>query len=181
MISISCPDSCEYLRSARAEARDRESETRIKEARSGGPLDLGLNQRSMAVAYLTDQAIVASYRGTNGTPIAALNDSEALGAVDNAIKNLETEDTGLIYEHRESSARVQEVSERIRREIERAFAEETAEARPRRSEVLRALRYVRDAMLAHAKRPGAQPLDYIRYISLFCPWPEEATRGRIII
>src|SRR5215470_9210492 len=120
MVEISCPDSCDYLRSARAEARDRESETRIKEARSGGPLDLGLNQRSMAVAYLTDQAIVASYRGTNGTPIAALNDSEALGAVDNAIKNLETEDTGLIYEHRESSARVQEVSERIRREIERA-------------------------------------------------------------
>ena len=135
----------------------------------------------MAVAYLIDQAIVYSLRGTNGTPITALSDSEAVGAIDNAIKNLETEETGLIYEHRGSSARVQELSERIRLEIEKAFAKETAEARPRRSEIIRALKYVRDAMQAHAKRPGAQSQDYIRYISLFCPWPEEAMRGRIII
>jgi hypothetical protein len=181
MVKLACPDSCDYLRSARTEARDREADLRIKEARAGGSLDLGLNQRSMAVAYLTDQAIVATFRGTNGRPLSELNDAEILAALENAIKNLETEDTGLIYEHREASPRVQELSERIRLGIEEVFKQEAAEVRPRRSEVIRALKYVRDAAQAHSKRPDAQPQSYLRYISLFCPWPEEATRDRIIL
>lgn len=181
MVELACPDSCEYLRSARAESRDRESDTRMREARGGAPLDLGMNQRSMAVAYLTDQAIAASFRGTNGPALSGLNDSEVLVGLDNAIKNLETEATGLIYEHREASTRAQELSGRIRVGIDKAFEKEPAEIRPRRTEVIRAIKYIRDAVQAHTKRPDAHPQDYIRYVSLFCPWPEEASRDRIII
>jgi hypothetical protein len=182
MIVLACPDACDYLRAARIEARDREADLRMKEARAGGSLDLGMNERAMAAAYLTDMAIVASYRGTNGKPISDLNDAEALAALENAIRNLETEDTGLIYEHRDASPRVQqELSERIRNGIEEAFEEKPAESRPRRGEIVRGLKYIRDAVQAHMKRPGAQQQDYIRYASLFCSWPTEATRDRIII
>jgi hypothetical protein len=180
MIDLSCPDSCEYLRSARVEARDRETELRIKEARAGGSLDLGMNQKSTAAAYLTDQALVAAYRGTNGAAISGLIDSEALAAVDNAIKNLETEETGLIYQHRGSTSRIEDLSGRIREGITKAFEAEAAEVRPRRNETVRALKYIRDAITAHMSRPGADPRAYLRYASLFCDWPEESVKPLII-
>jgi len=180
MIELACPDSCSYLRAARAESRDREVEQRSKEARAGGSLDLGMNQRSMAVAYLTDQTIVNAHRGIGGSRIERLTDQEALAAIENAVKNLETEESGLIYEHRDTSPRISELSGRLRRKIAEAFENELVEARPRRSELIRALNYIRDAIRAHAAREGAQADSYIRYVSLFCPWPEESTTSLIV-
>ena len=180
MFELACPDSCDYLRSARAESRDREVELRLKEAKAGGSLDVGMNHRSMAAAYIADRSIVEAFRGTGESPIRDLQDSEALSALDNAIRNLETEESGLIYEHKEAALRVTELSRRIRQALEQAFEKEIAEERPRRSELIRALKYVRDAVNAHSHRPGAGPQSYLRYISLFCPWPEEQSQSLIV-
>jgi hypothetical protein len=180
MIELACPDSCSYLNSARAEARDREARLRIKESQAGGSLDLGMNERSMAAAYLTDQAIVRAVRNSNGSSISRINDQDVLAAVENAIKNLETEESGLIYEHRDLTGSVRELSQSIRQGFDEAFNQELPEARPRRSELIRALKYVRDAIRAHTLRENADPQSYIRFVSLFCSWPQEDTKPLII-
>ncbi|HMG35947.1 MAG TPA: hypothetical protein VKM94_18575 [Blastocatellia bacterium] len=180
MIKIACPDSCEYLRSARAESRDREAELRLKEARAGGKLDLGLSQLAMAAAYLTDRAIVDACRGLQGAAIEDLKDYEVLAAVENAIKNLDTQASGLIYEHREADGRVSDLSRRIRESLSKGFDNEAPDFRPKHSDIVRALKYVRDAVEAHMLRPGADPRSYIRYVSLFSPWPEQEPQQLII-
>jgi hypothetical protein len=180
MVELACPESCNYLKEARSEARSREAALRVKELKAGGSLDLGMNPKSMAAAYLTDQALIGAFRGTNGSQLSGLVDTEALGAVENAIKNLETEETGLIYRHPASTPRIEELSRRIRDGITKAFESEPPESRPRRNETVRGLKYVRDSISAHTQRPGADPRGYMRYVSLFCDWPEESVKPLII-
>ena len=74
----------------------------------------GSMRDSMSAIYLIEAAIIAAQRGTDGMAIKDLLDKEALAAVETTIKNFETEESGVIYEHRAASPRIQEVSRRIR-------------------------------------------------------------------
>src|SRR5258706_1959174 len=98
MMDPACPESCQYLRSAREQAILRERELQIKEkAAAETPAELRLleaevdiNPRMMPLVYAVDQGIVKTVRET----FRDIEDLEALAALDNAIKNFETESTG---------------------------------------------------------------------------------------
>ena len=182
MIELACPETCPYLIDARVSASKRESALRAKEAITISASDLSLNDRALIALEAIELAIVNALRGIGSSPIRDLEDSEILAAVETAIKNLETEESGLIYEHRAALPRIDELSRRIREGLNR-LEEVPSEDRPRRSETLKALTFTRESLKAHAKRSAHDPTasrSYIRYISLFYGWPVEATRPLII-
>lgn len=184
MIELACPESCPYLEAARAQAGERETEVRRKELAAEGKSPPRFDDRFISAVYLIEAAIVGARRGTGGAAFPDLLDEEALAAVETTIKNLETEESGVIYEHRAASARIQEVGRRIREGFDEMNQRAGGgEERLRRSDLLRGLKYVRDTMRAHAARgeaDSARSHSYIRHISLFFPWHEETTKPLII-
>jgi hypothetical protein len=182
MLELACPESCPYLVDARVSATKRESALRAKEATTITASDRTLNERALTSLEAIEFAIVNAGRGVGSPPIQGIDDTEILAAIQNTIKNLETEESGLIYEHRAAIPRIDELSRRIRARLD-TFEDGPAEERPRRAEILKALMFTQEAVKAHAKRAAGDPAasrSYIRFISLFYPWPEEAT-GPLIL
>ena len=182
MIELACPESCSYLIEARTSASQREMALRRKET-AFDPRELSLNEREFIALDRIQRAIVNAHRGIGGSAFRDLDDAEMLAAVENTIKNLETEESGLIYEHRAASPRIGELSRRIRDGLDEIAKEEPAEARPRRSEILKALTYMREAANAHTRRAAGDPdatRTFVRYITLFYPWPEQAATPLIV-
>jgi len=183
MIELACPESCSYLQEARATAVRRENELRVKETSKVNPRSLLLEDRALLALDAIERGIVNVQRGIGGVEFRDLNDAEILAAIETSIKNLETEESGLIYEHRAASSRIDQVSRRVRATLDEVTADVPAEARPRRSDIVKALNFARDAVKAHIERGGAGVTDsdsYIRYIALFYPWPEETTKPLIL-
>ncbi|HSB09691.1 MAG TPA: hypothetical protein VLM38_09425 [Blastocatellia bacterium] len=181
MIELACPESCSYLLEARTSAGQREKELRVKE--SADPRALMLSDRALIALNAIERAIVQAQRGKGTVSFRDLNNADILAAVENSTKNLETEETGLIYEHRTATPRIDELSRGIRDALDGLSKELPPESRPRRSDFIRALNFTRDALQAHMKRPstGAEGArSYLRFISLFHPWPEDATRPLIV-
>jgi hypothetical protein len=181
MIKLACPESCQYLRSGREQAAARERELHSKEVAEGRFIP-EITRRLMTALYAVDNAIVEARRDKNSR-LSDLVDAEALAAVETAIKNLETEESGLIYEHRGTSPRVEELSRRIRSALDELSKSMPGEDRLRRAEMIKVLNFTRETIKSHIRRGAAEPVSsrsYIRYISLFIPWPEEATKPLII-
>ncbi|HXU35311.1 MAG TPA: hypothetical protein VN937_03040 [Blastocatellia bacterium] len=151
----------------------------LQKETAANPGNLSLTERGLLALNMIEQAIVNTQRGVEGIRLRDLTDEEILAAVENAIKNAETEESGLIYEHGAGSARITEVSRRIRSGLDEMSAKISAEARPRRSEALKALIFTREAVKAHMRRAAGDAegsRGYLRYVTLFSPWPEEETR-----
>jgi len=181
MIELACPESCSYLVEARATASQREKLLLRKEAETNPRDLLRMTERALLALNVIEEAIVQTQRGISGPALHDLNDAEAIDALENAIRNAETEESGLIYEHSAASTRISEVSRRVREALSKMAEEIPAEMRPRRADILKALTFSRDAAKAHLRRAGSQPsFSYIRYITLFSPWPEEASRPLIV-
>lgn len=181
MVELACPESCQYLRAGRDQAAERERELRGRDIAEGGFVPQ-ISQRLLPPLYAIDSAIVEAQRDKTAH-LNDLTDTEALAAVETTIKNLETEESGLIYEHRAASPRVEEVSRRIRAVLDEVSKEMRGEDRLRRAEMIKVLNFTRDSLKSHIRRSQAEqgsPRSYIRYISLFIPWPEEATKPLII-
>lgn len=138
----------------------------------------GAPQRALPLVFIVQSAILNAFRGAKAEPLRALKDSEILEAVDNAIKNLETEDSGLIYEHH-APPRVDALSRGIREALDNIKERTPSESRFRRSEVLKVLSVVRALIDAHM-RNGDEDNSYLRHISLFVPWPAEMARPLVI-
>lgn len=182
MIELACPESCSYLIEARATVSQREFALRQKETASD-PRDMTLNERAYVALDAIQLAIVNAQRGIGVTAFRDLDDAETLAAVETTIKNIETEESGLIYEHRAASPRISELSRRIRDGLEQIANDVPPESRPRRSEILKALAFIREVVNAHQRRGAGNPeaaRSFIRYITLYYPWPEEATTPLIV-
>jgi hypothetical protein len=181
MIELPCPESCTYLIQARASSRERELALRQKEISSGSH-GISLNERAFVALDRIQRTIIDAQRGIGPLSFSDLDDASTLAAVENTIKNLETEETGLIYEHRAASPKIGDLSKRIREGLDE-MAKEAAEVRPRRSEILKALGFISESLKAHVNRADGDPeaaRSFIRYLTLFYPWPSEATRPIII-
>jgi hypothetical protein len=153
----------------------------MKEVAEGRPKP-EISQRLLPALYAIDAGMIGAQRDKK-VALSDLDDREILAAVEITIKNLETEESGLIYEHRASSPRVEEVSRRIRASLDELIKETPAEDRLRRSDIIKALNFARDSIKSHIRRSAAEPdppRSYIRYVSLFIPWPEEPTKSLII-
>jgi hypothetical protein len=182
MIELACPETCSYLIAARNSASKRELDLRNRET-AGDPRQLALSERSLLAVDEIQRAIVSVQRGIGSIAFTDLDDAEILAAIENTIKNLETEESGLIYEHRAASHRIGELSRRIREALDGIAAKVPVEARPRRSDVLRALSFMRESTAAHIKRADGDPdlsRTFMRFLALFYPWPEQATKPLII-
>ena len=182
MIELACPETCSYLIEARTSASQRELTLRQKET-ADDPRDLRLTERALFALDGIQRAIVNSQRGIGMTAFHDLADAEMGAAIENTLKNLETEESGLIYEHPAASPRVAELSRRIREGLDEIAKEVPLEARPRRSEILKALIFMREAIDAHVRRAAGDPeaaRTFMRYISLFYAWPEQATTPLIV-
>ena len=182
MIELACPESCSYLIEARTTVSEREMALRRKETASD-PRDMTLNERGFVALDAIQHAVVNAQRGIGGIAFRDLDDVETLEAIETTIKNIETEESGLIYEHRAASPRIGELSRRIREGLEQIAKDVPPESRPRRSEILRALVFMREALNAHQRRAAGNPeaaRSFIRYITLFYPWPEQATTPLIV-
>jgi len=182
MLELACPESCSYLIEARTSVSQREMALRRKET-AEDPRDLTLNERGFVALEAIQRAVVNSQRGIGASAFRDLNDAEMLAAIENTIRNIETEESGLIYEHRADSPRIGELSRRIREGLDEIAKEVPVEARPRRSEKLKALTFIREAAVAHIRRAAGDPeasRTFIRYIALFYAWPEQSTAPLII-
>jgi hypothetical protein len=180
MLELACPESCQYLRSARAQAVARERALQQKEiavaaAEARFLSDAKIERRLMPLLYAIDGAITATQRDS----FRDLDDLDVLAGVENAIRNIETESTGLIYEHPTTSRRVQTVSEKIRGALEDLVKDLDAADRVTRSDMIDALKYVRFRATSHI-RGADHPRSFMRQVSLFSPWPDEATKPLII-
>ena len=182
MIELACPESCSYLIEARTNASRRELALRRQET-ADHPRDLMLNDAASTVLDAIGGAIVSAQRSVGAAAFRGLDDSDVLAAVENTIKNLETEESGLIYEHHAGAHRIDELSRRIRGHIEEIGKNQPADTRPRRSDVLKALTLTRDAVKAHTLRAPNDPESsqtFIRYTALFYPWPPQTASPLII-
>ena len=182
MIELACPESCSYLIEARTSSSKREMELRRKET-AEEPRNLTLNERSFVALDAIQHAVVKAQRGIGAVGFRDLDDAEVLAAVETTIRNIETEGSGLIYEHPAASPRIGDLSRRIRDGLEDMAKELPAEERPRRSDILKALSFVLEAINAHKRRAAGDPTgsrNFIRYIALFYPWPEQKTTPLIL-
>jgi len=178
MIELACPESCTYLHDARAQMGERETELRTSDdtfARAGQ----AITERTVPILLMIESGIVDSHRGIKGAPLRDLKDVEIRDAIENAVKNLQTEESGLIYEHHAPSPRIDEVSRRIRAALDEYSQQVSAEVRPRRSDILKMLNVTRAAVDLHIRR-GEDDRSYLRHIALYFPWPEEKTKPLII-
>jgi len=176
-IELACPESCSYLRDAQVRASQLNGELRSRD-RALDRAITAATQRSLPLVFVVQGAILDAYRGIKGQPLRGLKDSEILEAVENAIKNLETQDSGLIYEH-QAPPRVDALSRGIREALDGINERTPAESRLRRSELLKLLELMRAWIDAHM-RNGEEHNSYLRHISLFIPWPSELARPLII-
>jgi hypothetical protein len=178
MIELACPESCQYLSDARAQVSEREGRLRRGDE-TFALAARGNDERSLPVHVTIEDAIVKAHRGIDGDAVRDLKNAEILESIENAIKNLQTEESGLIYEHHSSSTRVEEVSRRIRAALDELAGKIPAEFRPRRGELIKILNVERAAVELHIRR-GEEEDSYLRHISLFLPWPKEKTHPLII-
>ena len=178
MIELACPESCSYLKDARSEVAEREMKLRTKDE-VFAKVAHGITPRLVPLLLLIESVIVNSHRGIDGTAMTDLKDSEILEAIENVIKNVETEGSGIIFEHSSRSPRIETLSRQIRTKVEVVTAEIPADARPPRSDILKTLNIERAAVGSHIRRNEAGT-SYLRHIALFVPWPEQETRPLII-
>jgi hypothetical protein len=181
MIELPCPETCSYLIEARTSAGHREKELRVKE--TPDRRTLMLNDRALVSVNAVEVAVLQAQRGIGATSFREMKDADILAAVENCAKNLETEESGLIYEHRSATPQIDELSRSMRTALDEMFKDVALEARPRRSDLIRALNFTRDALQAHMKRPSSPAggaRSYLRFISLFHRWPEDATKSLIV-
>lgn len=164
MLELECPEECQYLTSGRLQSMEREQQlvTRELAALGKGPPVLG--EKASECLAAARWVVVDLQRKV----FSDLQDAEILAALENAIRNLETESAGIIYEHPEYSMRIQEVSRRVRKTLEDLFSDEPAEFRPRTSDILEALKGLRDNVELHTRR--GDPRSFIRYTAQFFPW-----------
>src|SRR5262249_16966894 len=145
MIQIACPESCEYLGPGREAARAREKILRAKGRSQAGRAAFRLKESQAIAGTLIHLAIIDVQRES----LRDLDDSEVLAALRNARKNLETVDSGLIYEHQDTSRRVQQVSQRIREKLEEFVKNPGAEERILRADMIEALRLLEEVVETH--------------------------------
>jgi hypothetical protein len=165
MMELACPESCIHLMSARDNTSKREGELMGRIRMAKGTIPSRLDDAHVH-AVIVIQASIAEIRRSSFTD---LQDTEILAALTNTRKNLDTADTGLIYEHTDSSPRVQAVSKHIREQIEALSDEGGIEHGITRSVITDAISLEIERLEAHSAE-GGDGQSYLRFISLFVPW-----------
>jgi hypothetical protein len=175
MINLECPESCEYLRSARESAVDREKVIRARWLSDRGMTRFRLTEAQAAAGQIIEMAIIDVQRES----LRDLDDAEVVLALRNARENLETLDSGLIYEHQAVSRRVQQVSLHIREKLEEIAGKPGPKGRILRGDLIEALRLLEEGVEAHIKYSD-DPRGFLRMAALHTPWPSKTYEPLIV-
>ncbi|HKV42012.1 MAG TPA: hypothetical protein VJX67_22600 [Blastocatellia bacterium] len=175
MIDIACTEDCTFLRAGRENATNKAKEMASK----GGAMltkRSPLNEAQELTIVLAGDAIVKLQR----KELPDMVDTEVLEALDNAARNLDTADSGLIYEHQHSSPRIQQLSKAIRRRIEEVNLELGPDEQLTRLDVTTGLDFLKEIVSIHI-RHGDDERSYIRYTAHHIPWGEKAKSDKLVI
>jgi len=153
----------------------REKAIRARWLSDRGTTGLRLTEAQATAGQIIEVAIIDIQRET----LRDLDDAEVVAALRNARENLETFDSGIIYEHQAVSRRIQQVSHQIREKLDKLAAEPGPAGRILRSDMIEALRLLEEGVEAHLKY-GDDPRRYLRMTALHTPWPSRATEPLII-
>ncbi|MGH9829847.1 MAG: hypothetical protein ACREDR_42090, partial [Blastocatellia bacterium] len=115
----------------------------------------------------TEAAIVQARR----SHLKGITDKDILDAIENARKNLQTADTGLIYEHHAASPVVRELSRYIRDGIEEFNEEALSSQKVTTVDELNAFERLAEIVQIHIER-GEDEQSYLRSISVRVPWDD---------
>ena len=183
MTEFACPESCDYLNAARAQTAEREAELRARE-REAGVVYPELPEEWIALAAVAEKAIVETYRFPERSEVAKLTNAEIAAAMRNAVANLQTRESGLIYEHAAASHRIEDLSLRVREALMEAVMEAVRggppDRRPGGRDLINVLQYHRAAAEGHMRR-GEDEFSYLRYMALYVAWPEEDSAPLIVL
>ena len=165
MMELACPESCVHLETGRQNAAQREGHF-MAQARAAA----GLGRPHLHPGHLhiigTIHKAIAEVRRSR---FRDLRDSDILAALVNAHKNLETADSGLIYEHPVTSPPVRAVSEHIREELETLSKTDSLEGRLTRSKMMGAMSFEIETLELRLREQG-DGQHYLQFFSLFVPW-----------
>lgn len=169
MLHIGCPESCHYLKAGRESSLERSREFRLKYHGEAGRPFPKLTKEMADFLYFVESRIVMAQR----EQIRHLEDRDIAEAIETLIKNLQTQDSGIIYEHRALSERAQQLSRRLRADIESLSIDLP------RADMIDALASLRDLVRAHIERSN-DPQAYLRARAILFPW-ERSDRDRLIL
>ena len=176
MMGIRCPESCTYLEEARNTEAEKAVQLLMSHFDPAYVSELYDDESCLQVMILIEATIANTQRYDYND----LGDSEIMGALNNAVKNLETAESGLIYEHGETSPRVQDLSLAIRDALEEAMAELPADELPDLTEIIEIIRFER-AFAELLGRNESNSRAFVRHVALMTPWREDEAEPRIII
>jgi hypothetical protein len=165
MLYIGCPESCHYLKAGRESSLERSREFRLRYYGQTGKTFPKLTKEMADFLYFVELRIVMAQR----EQIRDLEDRDILEAVETLIKNLQTEH--IIYEHRALSERAQQLSRRLRADIESIGLP--------RADMIDALSSLCDLIRAYVERSN-DPQAYLRGTAILFPW-ERSDRDKLIL
>lgn len=184
MLELACPETCRYLRDAREQSMVRDGRLRTRALFSEGAVARGkIDPRLLEAIYVIEGAIVKVHRNRRATEFGNLTDQDVLTAIENAIRNLEIEQSGIIYEQTAQSPRIQEISRRVLESLEswQGRGEDAERLSPAlKIQALNASRATIRAFMQRAESEPAARSSYLRHAALFAPWPD-ADQSSLVI
>ncbi|MEE8587558.1 MAG: hypothetical protein V3T83_22195 [Acidobacteriota bacterium] len=177
MVEVDCPPDCNYLESGHIHQAHRKFIHLLSHeqspARAQRYLDTARNFGEVLARL--EQAILRYAAG-----LTSIRDQDVLEAVELLKKNYQTEDKGVIFEHRSPNPLAGPLTKELRTVVE--DLREGSEGLPplRLSEALDCLENQIQDILYHIQESG-QPLSYLQFITRTYPEIRNETRGSRLI
>ncbi len=177
MVEVDCPPGCNYLESGHVHQAQRKFIHQLNHedspARAQRYLDTAHNLGG--VLEQLEQAVLRYAAG-----LTSIRDQDVLEAVELLKKNYQTEDKGVIFEHRSPNPLAGPLTQELREVVEE-LREGGEELRPLRlSEALDCLENLIQDIRYHIQEPG-QPLTFLQFIARSYPEVREETQPNRII
>jgi hypothetical protein len=171
LMEIACPETCTYLAAGR-ETSSEKSRALLATAlsESGRFVNRTLTEGQIHALVTIEAAVVESKR----RELKDTKDRDILEAFQNVLKNLQTADSGLIYEHRVASPLVQQLSQQIRDNVQELNEHAPLSRRITTSDEIEAIKILIESAQAFIDR-GEDDRAYLRSIAIRVPWNTTAS------
>lgn len=177
MVEVDCPPDCNYLESGHIHQARRKFIHQLTQeqspARAQRYLDTARNYGEVLARL--EQAILRYAAG-----MSSMRDSDVLEAVELLKKNYQTEDKGVIFEHRSPNPLAGPLTQDLREVIEELREGSRELRRLRLSEALDCLENLLQDIRYHIQEQG-QPLSYLQFIARSYPDVRDEAQGSSII
>ena len=168
MINLECPESCSYLKSGRAAALEKVFDERARYIDDHGvPFDNEIPGFGEIMTTI-ESMIIAVLR----EKFKSLTDQDVAEGIDNVVRTMETQRSGIIYSHQANTAAAQAVSDSVMEVIDLLKERVRSDYGPSASQLMTIVRAIRQAIAFHMSR-STDGRDYLRFTTQFYPYPEK--------